>query len=64
MKLTVDDYATWKKELQKACKSWDAAYQKHQRTKNHDYMQDKVHDIAMQPLWELIQTNHAFDLLQ
>lgn len=27
-------------------------------------MQEKVHDLAMQPLWDLIQTNYAFDLLQ
>jgi len=44
-----ENYASWKKDLLKLCKTWDSAYMKHIKTKVYDEM-NLIHVTAMKPL--------------
>lgn len=63
MDLTPENFQTWKKELQKAIKSWDGCYNKHIKTKIYDEMA-AIHTAAMAPLTALIKSNRAFHQLE
>jgi hypothetical protein len=51
-----ENYASWKKDLLKLCKTWDSAYMKHIKAKVYDEM-NLIHVTAMKPLQCLIVAN-------
>ena len=63
MDVTPDNYNSWKKDLQKTCKAWDACYNKHIKSKIYDEM-NNIHTKAMQPLMNAIAANLAFTRLE
>ena len=62
LECTFETYNTWKKELLKVLKTWDAAYCKHMKAP-HPEMQ-KVHEAAMMPLTLLMKSNSNFGQLE
>ena len=63
MECTPETLSTWKKDLIKAGKSWDAAYNKHIKAKIYDEM-NSIHMSAMKPLMNAIAANLAFYRLE
>lgn len=59
---TFETYTGWKKELLKILKQWDVHYVKHIKAP-HPEMQ-KVHDLAMMPLSQLMKSNSNFGQLE
>jgi hypothetical protein len=62
MSLTPDSYTSWKKELIKFLKDFDKLYVKH--IKSGFVEMSAIHQKAMQPLVELMNSNYNFHALE